>query len=228
MIGAWKGLRAQFDRATTLLYIAHRLLEKCSGGRAGLVPYLLYAQPLGNPALASVKDDPQTQIARWQAGDARVSAFPRPPEVLAERWASGSRCYGAMVKGEVAGCIWIALNEHLEDEVRCRYQLPKDGVWDYDVLVLPRWRLGRTLARLWKAVDTDLASEQRRWSFSRISRFNRASIGAHERLGAQVVGRVTFLKLGPWQMSWQGAALLPHWDGRSGCPTLTLHAPSTP
>ncbi len=201
--GRWAAMVAEHGSAqVALLYAVHRVLQKLSGGRAAIVPYLLVAQPVGNPALAEVKADPQTVVQRIGPGHALLAAFPRPAEVIAQRFADGAECFVATVKGQFAGHIWIARGRYIEDEVHCTYEItePSTGVWDYDVYVEPRLRLGRTMGRLWKAVDNQLAAEGVRWSFSRINRFNAGSVKSHQRLGALTVGRVVFLVVGPLQV----------------------------
>lgn len=203
----WRTLVAEHDGpGVAALYVLHRLLQRLSGGSVAIVPYVLVAQPVGNPALADVKPDPGTVVRRISPGDPVIAGFPRPAAVNAQRFADGSECYVAWVKGQFAGHIWIARNRFVEDEVRCIYEIgePSTGVWDYDVYVEPRLRLGRTMARLWRAVDADLALQGVRWSFSRINRFNAASIRSHQRLGAKEIGGACFLVLGKLQLRWAG------------------------
>lgn len=202
--GRWAAMVAEHGSArVALLYALHRVLQKLSGGRAAIVPYLLVAQPVGNPVLAEVRADAGTVVERIGPGHALLAAFPRPPAVIAQRFADGAECHVATVKGQFAGHIWIARQRYVEDEVRCVYEIaePATGVWDYDVYVEPRLRLGRTMGRLWKAVDERLAAEGVRWSFSRINRFNAGSVKSHQRLGAVTTGRVVFLVLGPVQLA---------------------------
>ncbi|MDH4393731.1 MAG: hypothetical protein QE285_20195 [Aquabacterium sp.] len=220
----WHALRRQFDRQTALLYAAHRLLGVMSGGRVQIVPYALFAQPLASPALHGLKPDEKTVVRLCLADDPLVRAFPRPGAVLADRWRAGALCFSATVKDDFAGHIWISENFHDEDEVRCRFHLPADGVWDFDVFVVPRMRLGRTMARLWAGVGAHLCSKGHRWSYSRISRFNNASLQAHERLGAREVARATFIKLGALQLAW----LPGHWWPTAGWrsrPVIHLQSP---
>jgi hypothetical protein len=169
-------------------------------------------------------------VRRITPDDPVVASFPRPAEVNAQRFADGSECYVAWVKGQFAGHIWIARGRYVEDEVRCVYEIadPATGVWDYDVYVEPRLRLGRTMARLWRAVDDDLAARGVRWSFSRINRFNSGSMRAHQRLGATQAGAVTAFPVGGWQfiLSREGDG---GWRPRSGgTPRLSLRAPRGP
>lgn len=205
--GRWASLVAEHGSArVALLYLLHRVLQRLSRGRVAIVPYLLVAQPVGNPALAAVKDDANTVVRRIAPDDPVVAEFPRPPEVIAQRFADGAECHVAWVKGRFAGTIWIARGRYVEDEVRCIYAIvdPAVGVWDYDVYVVPDLRLGRTMGRLWKSVDSRLAAEGIRWTFSRINRFNPGSVKSHQRLGATTVGRVVFLVVGGLQVAWLG------------------------
>jgi hypothetical protein len=206
--GRWQALVAEHSgRGVAALYGVHRVLQQLSGGRAAIVPYVLVAQPVGNPALADVKPDLNTEVRRIAPDDPVIASFPRPAEVNAQRFATGSECYVAWVKGQFAGHIWIARDRYVEDEVRCVYEIENAAtcVWDYDVYVEPRVRLGRTMARLWRAVDDDLAARGVKWSFSRINRFNAASLRAHQRLEAIVVGQACFLVLGGFQWRLSGS-----------------------
>jgi hypothetical protein len=196
------GPLAEFGALDGSLYLLHRAAHAGSGGRARVVAYGLYAQPIGRGVYAAVRDDPRTQVVEVPAGDALVRAFPRPADVIALRYAQGAHCYAALVKEGFAGYIWVSRAHHEEDEVRTRYVLRDSGssVWDFDVYVEPHLRLSRTLGRLWKSVDERLAAQGVRWSFSRISRFNAPSITAHQRLGARKVGSATFMVCGPLQL----------------------------
>lgn len=227
LLKRWQALVAEHgSRQVAALYVLHRVIQRLSGGRASIVPYVLVAQPVGNPALADVKPDASTVVRRITPDDPVVASFPRPAEVNAQRFADGSECYVAWVKGQFAGHIWIARGRYVEDEVRCVYEIVDAAtcVWDYDVYVEPRLRLGRTLGRLWRAVDDDLAARGVRWSFSRINRFNAASMRAHQRMGATHAGWLAALSIGGWQLSFAregtGSGRL-HWGN---APRLHLHA----
>lgn len=210
------------------LYRVHRGLQVISGGRASLHVYLLCAQPVPRTAPATMRDDPNTHIALVAADDALVAAFPRPAEVLRQRFANGARCYAATVKQQFAGYIWLAQGHYDEDEVRCRYEMPAApaSVWDFDVYVDPRFRLSRVMSRLWLAVNQALVAQDVRWSFSRISLYNPASVQTHERLGARRVGVAAFLLLGPVQVTLQSGRPYVH-AGISvrSVPTIRLRSP---
>ena len=186
-----------------LLYAVHRVMSILSGGRAGLQAYQFCAQPIDPVRHRSLRDDPNTMVQTVTPGSPLLEHFPRPPDVLAQRFAECASCHAIIVKGEFAGYLWLSRDAHDEDEVRCRYLLPMTApsVWDFDVYIAPRFRAGRGLARLWKAVSAELYTQGVRWSYSRISLFNLASVQAHERLGALPVATGLFVHIGPLQLS---------------------------
>lgn len=193
------------------------------------MPYAFYAQPVGSAVLRLLRDDRHTAVAPAGPASPLAADFPRPGDVIRRRFDDGARCYAATVKGEFAGFIWICREAYEEDEVRCRYVLPSPDrcVWDFDVYVEPRFRVGRTLGRLWKAVGASLESEGVEWSFSRISLFNEASVGAHERLGALRVARALFFVVGRLQLTLCSQAPYVHL-GVSGRPRIELRLPKPP
>ncbi|MBX3638144.1 MAG: hypothetical protein KF683_22460 [Rubrivivax sp.] len=230
LFAAWRAWRAEFGPRTVWLYAVAYALARLSRGWARIVPYAFVAQPIGSPALAAVRDDANTAIRLASPSDAALaSEFPRPAAAIRQRFESGARCHVAHVKGRFAGYIWTRRGGYDEDEVRCRYQLadPASTVWDFDVYVDPAFRLGRTLARLWKAVDRDLHREGIRWSVSRISLFNPGSLAAHKRLGAQHLSTGVFILFGRLQLSLFSCRPFIHLGLRSPArPTLVLRVPA--
>lgn len=191
-LGAWNGS----------LYLVSKTLSKLTARRSRLVKYYLTAQPMTAGEPSKLRPDPRTVI-RWVAEhEALCSRFPRPPAVIARRYRQGARCLAALVDGEFAGFIWLQRVRYEEDEVRCSYVLPDPmtTIWDFDVYIEPRFRLGRTFARLWDAANQHLAAEGVRWSFSRISAFNAHSLAAHRRLHTEIVGSLLFAVAGKRQM----------------------------
>jgi hypothetical protein len=192
----------EFGWSLGALYIVHRVIRGLSRGRLRIVPYGLYAQRLGVKPTGPVRHEEQSSVLRVSLEMPVATELPRPAEVIRERFAAGSECRVALVKGNFAGMIWTSRGRHVEDEVRCEYVLDDAlDAWDFDVYVVPRYRFGRTFARLWQAVDDHLSADGAEWSFSRISLFNRPSVIAHTRLGAQRVGRVVFVVAGHWQLA---------------------------
>lgn len=125
----------------------------------------------------------------------------RPREVLAARFRQGGHCIAAWNAGELAGFLWYQFGAYQEDEVRARYLLPSpDSCWDYDVFVQPHLRLGTTFCRLWDEAHRRMHARGIQWACSRISAFNPASLRAHRRLGAIILGSASFFTLGRWQL----------------------------
>ncbi|GAB3267164.1 GNAT family N-acetyltransferase [Chitinimonas naiadis] len=190
------------------LYLLSRLLDRLGGGRIRLVKYYIVAQPVGLDEVAKVRPDASTQIDPALPGSPVVRDFPRPEAVIQQRFQRGAECHVAMVKGVFAGFLWLCRGAYDEDEVRCRFVLmdAARSAWDFDVYVEPRFRLGRTMARLWQAADQRLADQGVAWTFSRISAFNPDSLAAHGRLGIVKCHSVLFMVFGRLQLS-----LLPQW-----------------
>lgn len=227
LIDGWRQRRATLGVPLLGLYALSRALERVSDGRARIVPYAFVAQPIGNPKLAAVRDDAQTAVFAVAPGAAVTAEFPRPPEVIRWRFETGAVCHVATVKDRFAGFIWTRRDGYDEDDVRCRYRLGSShAVWDFDVYVAPAYRLGRTMARMWKAVDLELQREGVRWSLSRISLFNPASLAAHARLGAQRVGTACFVVCGRFQLAWLPAPRRLHFSASAAsAPQITLTPP---
>ncbi|HEY8351300.1 MAG TPA: hypothetical protein VIK87_02045, partial [Sphingomonadales bacterium] len=103
----------------------------------------------------------------------------------------------------------------------------QETAWDFDVYVAPEHRMGRTFARLWAAANEYLRARGVRWSLSRISGYNPASFNSHKRLGARVIGRASFLRIGNWQLMWSNRAPYLHLS-RKAQPRLRVRAPKSP
>ncbi|WP_338762134.1 hypothetical protein [Massilia sp. METH4] len=126
--------------------------------------------------------------------------YPRPRDVLAERFRQGGHSLAAWRGDELAGFLWYQFGAYREDEVRVRYCLASPhSAWDYDVFVQPHLRLGPTFAKLWEEAHFRLHARGVRWTCSRISAFNPDSLRSHARLGAVRLGSATSVTLGRWQ-----------------------------
>ena len=201
-----------------MLYLLGRVMQALSGGRSRLIRYHIVAQPVSREFVPVCRPSATEKVIEIAAHAAIIEAFPRPPEVLKYRFARGHVCLAAVNKGVFAGFLWYARDHYEEDEVHCRFVLsePDSTVWDYDVHVEPRFRMGRTFARLWDAANERLAALGVDWSCSRISAFNRQSLQSHRRLGISVLETLTFICIGSLQValmsckpfinfSWNGA-----------------------
>lgn len=176
---------------------AHRALGHL-GAHYGLYWYRFYRQPLqGAPSLRA-----NTSIEfSWLPGyEERLASLPRPVAKLQARFEQDVQCLIATKEGELRACAWFGFNRFEEDEVRCTFILPRHAVWDFDIYVFPKYRIGRLFVRIWQEANRKLAAEGYTESFSRISVYNSNSIRSHEKMGAQKAGGALFLKLGRVQM----------------------------
>ena len=187
-----------------------RLLAMVPGGRCALYRYQFVAQAVAPGSLCrgrgqAISVAPCLAEADLPPGPERRSG------VLGERYRQGAQCLVARSApgAAMAGWIWLLRHGCQEDEVRARYALASDqSSWDLDVWVHPEQRGGLVFARLWEEANSVLHAQGVRWSCSRISRFNRASLGAHARLGTHALGTATFMRCGRWQ--WMAASVPPY------------------
>ena len=228
---SWQALKenwAQLGWMGGSIYSFDIALRRVTDNRARIIQYLFVAQPVPANQSATSRQSQVTQVRKVHRSDPVVALFPRPREVIARRFDSGGTCYVAEVRGEFAGFIWLAFGDYEEDEVRCSYELasPNYCAWDYDIYVEPKYRMGRTFARLWDAANQELAQRGIRWSCSRISSFNKGSVSSHSRLGIRRLFVATFLCIGPIQFALIGAPPFLHFSpgGRSR-PVLKLRIP---
>lgn len=208
----------------TLLFALSRTLGRLFGARVRLIKYRFVVQPVSAPPAAR-RVDPKGRrsgsFALDEAGpDSPLFAqIERPPEVIARRFAQGARCLAATVdEDRLAGFLWYVLGPYDEDEVRARFVPGPAGkvAWDFDVSILPRYRMGRLFSYLWERASSDLAEQGVGHSISRISAFNPASIASHRRLGARDVGTASFLCIGRVQLMWASSMPRFHVSWRDG------------
>lgn len=196
----WARLSSPFKEFGLLaggLYLADRLLRAVSP-RLGLYAYELMVQPVVAKPLLPASMSQHLSHRLIQAGDPQVAQMPARTEIKAERFATGAQCLGVYLKGKWVGYIWLARHQYREDEVHCTYVLAEgeESVFDFDLVVLPAYRMGVGFAAVWQATNNHLRAQGVKYSFSRVTRFNLASRRAHARLGCRRVGRALFFKAG--------------------------------
>jgi hypothetical protein len=194
------------------LYVAARALSRLTGDRARLLRYHFVAQPVPETAPANAVRASRMIVRCVAPPDRVIAQFPRADHVVADRFARGCICFVAERDGRFMGFLWLARNGYDEDEVRCRYELadPQRSAFDFDVYVEPQFRAGRCFAALWEAANGYLATQGVRWSVSRISAFNPASLAAHRRLGIRTLFSGSFLRLGAVQLAVLGVPPFVH------------------
>jgi GNAT superfamily N-acetyltransferase len=193
-----------------VLFALSRLCESLCGGHAHIVKYNITVQPIVGPAAAA--DRAGSFEMTWaDAESALLEEVDRPAEIIRSRFAQGARCLVAAHKGRLAGFLWFVVGPYDEDEVRVRFVPEPRGrvAWDFDVMVKPEYRMGRLFSYLWNRAGAELRRDGVEHTISRISAFNAASLAAHRRLGARVVGSVFVLSAGPWQL--MRTSFAPRW-----------------
>ncbi len=199
MLGKIRGNIQELGCRDAFFYFLHRLFSLCG---LRLARYALVAQPVpAKPRLGGRRGASMT-VREIGPDDPAMKAMPLSSEVIAYRRGQGAHCLGLFLEERMIGCLWLCLGPYDEDEVRCRF-IPRPAekaAWDFDVYLLPEHRGGLGFLRLWDAGNAFLRERGRSWSCSRISVFNRPSILAHHRMGAERLGTATFLALGSCQL----------------------------
>lgn len=218
------------------LYALSRVLHSLSGTRVRLIKYRLVAQPIDVTTIAN-QVDPKLRgtgtFALSEVGpDSRLFAqIERPPAVIARRFAQGAHCVAATADDDrLAGFLWYVVGPYDEDEVRARFVPGPEGraAWDFDVSILPKYRMSRLFSYLWRRAFSDLSARGVEHSVSRISAFNAASIASHARLGAKMIGSASFLCVGRVQLMWSSCAPRIHFSWRDEQrPLIRIEAPGT-
>jgi len=209
----------------SVLYVLHTAFLRLTRSRLLLLKYYFVAQPIAAKSLLSPARGRNVAVHQVRPGDAAIALFPRDPAIIRKRFDSGAQCLCAMKQGGFAGFLWWQTGAYDEDEARCRFRpVPaEETVWDFDVHVEPAERGGMVLPRLWDEANALLRDRGVRWTVSRISAFNPASLSSHARMGALPIGSACFALLGRWQIMWASVHPFLHLSsGTSSCPELVL------
>ena len=229
MFSKWRQLTAELGRRAALVYTLSKLAS------AMHLPlqiryYHIVAQPiLCTPRLSKKR----RALWRWEQltqDDPRLAKLPLEDAVLKLRFSQGTQCFGLFQAEQLVAYIWLARGCYFEDEVRCQFLLSNidESVWDFDVYVFPKHRMGFAFMALWDAADEFLRERNVRWSFSRISAFNRQSVRSHESLGATRCASAIFFTLGKMQISLITQQPRIHFSlSENAAPTIELHPPAT-
>jgi hypothetical protein len=181
-------------------------LATASAGRLRVVWYVLCAQPVRNDWRLPSRMGKDIEVRRVEPHDPVLAQPPRPPDVIAARFAQGAICIAAHRDGELLGFLWLCPRRYFEDEVRCVFVIgdADEGWWDFDVWVAQAHRNGIVFARLWQSAHDYLRGVNARYTCSRIAGANAASMAAHWRLGAVTLGHAIFLCGRRWQLALGG------------------------
>lgn len=146
--------------------------------------------------------------------------------VAQRRLDDGCVCLIASRGAAPVGVTWISLQPVREDEIAALYDCGGRAAWDLGLHIAPEHRASRAFAALWAATGDWLDMHGLAWSLSRIALYNAASLRAHARLDAQLVGRVQALQIGrlQWLRATIGGQTTLHLSGIARPPKLALAA----
>ncbi|MGF1526360.1 MAG: GNAT family N-acetyltransferase [Candidatus Competibacterales bacterium] len=226
--GRWRALGA----GNIPFYLLHRALAPWQP-RLAFQRYFFVAQPVtpGHPPLAATANITVRPLASqdWR-GEHWTAPIHRDTAEIARRRSLGCDCLEAFRGDQLVGWLWLCYTPYRESEDRCS-AIPETPAWafDLDVYIVPSARLSKALIALWRAANNHLAARHIPWTYSRISAFNPGSLAAHRRLGARVVARACFLRLGRWQLVTASVKPYFHMTGSPlYYPQLWLHPPRHP
>lgn len=203
MLRQFNELLAQFGLKVTIAYILHRLLRRVSL-QAGCYYYYIYRQPFSSRLGSVIKRPSQGKLSfDWYQQFTPIQLqLPRPEHMIKARFEQQTHCLLAVQEQQLLACAWFTEQQYQEDEVRCLFDFSHltDHVWDYDVYVTPKYRVGRLFMRLWMQAEQYWQARSFNASLSRINAFNTNSVISHEKLGAKKVGSACFICLGSFQL----------------------------
>lgn len=179
-----------------ILYLADRVVSSIFFKKVRIIRYYIYFQPLLTASLLPAGRAKNVMIAEVYVNNINELGFPRSDKTIKKRFLSGARCFAAFQRDRMTGYAWLAFQNYEEDEVRCDYVFGDQLVWDYDVYIEPKYRIGFVFAKLWEHINQFMSENGIAGSVSRISAENIVSIKSHEKLGGKRLGSQVFIKIG--------------------------------
>jgi len=186
-------------------YLADRAVERIFSRRMFYyysIYYSIVAQPVVEPRLRPAKDLLLVTCTSWSDLEPYLDQIEISEAIIRERFDRNYHCVLLIRGTSLLGFGWVALGDYLEDEVRCRFvpAPPEETGWDFDVFVHPDHRGTLVFVRLWDALNQYYVSQGRKWTLSRISRFNVMSFQSHKSLKAKRMRDVLFVVIGRMQL----------------------------
>lgn len=199
----------EFGFAAGALYALDRVLRGISP-HLGLFVYELMVQPItGKPMLPAnlAKNLKFIEIGR---GHPDIELMPARAEIKQSRFDQGAVCLGVYRIDTLIGYVWFCFRSYEEDEVRCTYVLadPTHSVFDFDLYVFPKYRMGIGFMAIWHGASAYLHERGIKYTFSRLTRFNLASRRSHAHLGWKCAARAVFLQA--WRSEMMLANVFPY------------------
>jgi GNAT superfamily N-acetyltransferase len=116
-----------------------------------------------------------------------------------ERFARGERCFGIWLDGRLISSRWLATGTARLGYLGRDVALAPGDVYIYETYTEPGYR-GRGISGIAGAVvPAALAAEGERRMVGVLEPENTLGIRANEKAGYRIVGRIGYVKLGPWR-----------------------------
>jgi hypothetical protein len=191
------------------LYTLDRLLSRLSPHLRVLV-YELMVQPISPTPILPPRLARKLAVRVLERGDPDLSAVIAPESTQRTRFAQDAICLATYSDGRLIGYVWLSFDRYEEDEARCTFVVNPAGkaAFDFDLVVLPEYRMGLGFAGLWHSTNDYLRSRGITCTFSRLTRFNLASRRAHARLGSRRVGQAVIFKF--WSVEIIASTIAPY------------------
>lgn len=191
----------EYGPSSGLVYIFHRALQRMSKN-AGLYYYDWTIQPVTNKRIIPERIASKYAYRKIEKGDKALQEIPVPSGVLDFRYEQDSECIALFKDDKLAAYIWLTYGSYDEDEIRATFHLdpPHQAVFDYNLYIIPDFRMGMAFAAIWDYVNRYLFDKGIRYTYSRITHTKINSAGAHKLLGARFIGKSITLKLWNFQL----------------------------
>lgn len=198
------------------LHAFDRALRKLTCNHARLWSFRFYAQPVSGQRMLPPATGTKIVVRTLEPAEIDAEQFERPPGVIERRFEDGSVCIAALDRGSLAGFMWLHFGQLRERLLDCDFEAVPSGrsCWDYDFEIKPKYRLGRTFARLWDEAHQLLRDRGIEASVSWIAFSNQGSQRAHERMGARRVGWLIVFELRGIKLALSSIAPYLHAAGR--------------
>ncbi len=220
----------EFGAILGSIYVVGRVLARISSHLSILI-YELVVQPIPQTPILPQRLARNLTARELQPGDPDLGVVLAPSRVQQMRFAQRAICLATYSKSDIIGYIWLCFGSYEEDEARCTFVVSpsETAVFDFDLVVLPQYRMGLGFAGLWHCTSEYLSRRGIRCTFSRITRFNVASRRAHAHLGCKKVGDLVVLKL--WSVEILVSTVAPYFHvsvGKKGRARVRLYADTPP
>ncbi|MGH8218553.1 MAG: hypothetical protein ACREUT_08310 [Steroidobacteraceae bacterium] len=208
----WRRLISPFQEFGLLcgtLYALDRVLSRLSPQLRVLV-YELMVQPISPTPILPSRLARKLSVRVLERGHPDLAAVVAPQAVQHARFSQSSICLGTYSGEHLIGYVWLCFERYEEDEARCTFIVNPRGqaVFDFDLVVLPEYRMGLGFAGLWHGTNEYLRARGISWSFSRLTRFNIASRRAHGHLRWRRVGAAVIFKF--WSVEIIASTIAPY------------------